>query len=56
VPSPIGAVYAMQSWDPDGAGPLPSVLVAGGSFTVGHETSVQVATHDGTVWQRLGGT
>jgi len=28
-----GTVYALTSWDPDGAGPLPQTLVAGGVFT-----------------------
>jgi hypothetical protein len=28
-----GAVEALTTWDPDGAGPLPAMLVAGGYFT-----------------------
>ncbi|HUL02026.1 MAG TPA: hypothetical protein VLV16_02215, partial [Gemmatimonadales bacterium] len=28
-----GTVYALTTWDPDGAGPLPQTLVAGGVFT-----------------------
>jgi hypothetical protein len=53
--SPRGTVEAMTSWDPDGAGPAAAVLVAGGSFAVANETTVRVATYDGSQWQRLGG-
>jgi hypothetical protein len=53
-PVPAGTVVATTTWDPDGAGPLTSRLVAGGLFAVGTETQVRVATWDGTTWTRLG--
>lgn len=55
VPSPRGQVEAMLSWDPDGAGPAVPVLVVAGWFLVADQPDVQVATYDGTQWQRLGG-
>lgn len=33
-------VYALTTWDPDGAGPLPARLVAGGNFTRMQDTTV----------------
>lgn len=53
--SPRGSIFAMTSWDPDGAGPAAPVLVVGGSFAVANEMGVRVATYDGSQWQRLGG-
>jgi len=35
-----GTVYALTTWDPDGTGPLPARLVAGGHFTRMQETIV----------------
>lgn len=32
-----GVVYASRYWDPDGAGPLPQVVVFGGNFRVFHD-------------------
>lgn len=52
--TPLGEVTATLVWDPDGAGPATSVLVAGGNFTVGTMVSVPIATYDGTQWAPLG--
>jgi Domain of unknown function (DUF5122) beta-propeller len=52
VPFVNGTVRAMKMWDPDGAGPLPSVLVVGGTFT--WAGSANVAVWNGTSWQSLG--
>ncbi len=48
-----GPVYALASWDPDGAGPLPARLVAAGDFTVGGGSAPQVASWNGSTWTRL---
>jgi hypothetical protein len=46
---------AMTVWDPDGAGPLPAMLVVGGGFSVVGDTAVsRIAAWDGTIWQPLG--
>jgi len=29
-----GPIYSMVNWDPDGPGPLPSLIISGGSFTM----------------------
>src|SRR2546423_2506355 len=34
LPGLDGTVYALAIWDPDGAGPLPPVMVLGGQFTI----------------------
>ncbi|MCB9888762.1 MAG: hypothetical protein H6836_04225 [Planctomycetes bacterium] len=47
-------VGKLQVWDPDGAGPLPDLLIAGGSFAVRSSQSVSIAGWDGTEWQLLG--
>jgi len=50
-----GWVAAFTSWDPDGAGPQPELLVAGGAFTsVDGVPANRVAAWDGTSWQPLG--
>ena len=55
VPAAEVAVYALTSWDPDGAGEQPPLLVAGGRFkTAGHEIANHIATWDGTEWAPLG--
>ncbi|MEO6596519.1 MAG: hypothetical protein ABIP94_17345 [Planctomycetota bacterium] len=54
VSMPRGNVLATTGWDPDGTGPLPSVLVAAGSFTVGNATAM-VATFDGSQWTAIAG-
>lgn len=53
VATPTGVVEATALWDPDGNGPAPTVLVAGGNFTVGG-AAANVATYDGTDWSALG--
>jgi hypothetical protein len=52
-----GPVYAVTSWDPDGAGgPQPALLVAGGQFTIaGNVFASNLAAWDGSTWQPLGG-
>ena len=48
-------VYAATTWDPDGAGPKPPVLVVGGSFTIAGKTVAnRIAFWDGAAWQPLG--
>jgi hypothetical protein len=50
-----GPVRALASFDPDGAGPLPGWLVAGGSFTsAGGGSAAGVAAWDGSAWRPLG--
>jgi hypothetical protein len=47
-------VNAMLSWDPDGAGPQPEVLVVGGRFSVAGDAAVNgVAMWDGTAWHTM---
>jgi hypothetical protein len=49
-----GPVNAMVEWDPDGAGPLPPVLVVGGQFTVAADQNVQnLAAWDGAHWSSV---
>ncbi|MFT3685530.1 MAG: GC-type dockerin domain-anchored protein [Phycisphaerales bacterium] len=36
-----GTVTALANWDPDGAGPLPSMVVVGGTFTAAGRISTQ---------------
>ncbi len=48
-----GTVNATSVFDPDGAGPLPAQLVAGGAFQVGREEHACVAAHDGQDWTVL---
>ncbi len=48
-------VQSLAVWDPDGAGPLPPRLVAGGEFrTSGGVTVNNIAMWDGALWQPLG--
>src|SRR5690349_6754761 len=51
-----GIVRAAISWDPDGAGPQPPVLVVGGFFTsVGGATAAnEIAMWDGSSWHPMG--
>ncbi|MFN0133111.1 MAG: hypothetical protein ACKVW3_11385 [Phycisphaerales bacterium] len=50
-----GHIYALVNWDPDGSGPLPPVVVVGGSFTVaGTALASNIAVWDGSVWTTLG--
>jgi hypothetical protein len=55
VPGVNGHVGAMVYWDPDGPGPMPPVLVVGGSFNVAGDSFVSnIAAWDGTTWSALG--
>jgi len=48
-------VYDATSWDPDGAGPEPELLIVGGIFTVaGQLPANRVAAWNGSAWQPLG--
>jgi hypothetical protein len=50
-----GPVRALCVFDPDGPGPLPEVLIAGGSFsTAGTTPASGIAAWDGTTWSALG--
>ncbi len=47
-PGLLGPGYATVNWDPDGAGPLPEVVVIGGSFEMAGTTPARfVAAFDG---------
>ncbi len=51
-----GDVYASIEWDPDGDGPRPPVLVAGGSFSQAGGIAVKnIAAWDGHSWIALAG-
>ncbi|MCC6678099.1 MAG: hypothetical protein IT436_13240 [Phycisphaerales bacterium] len=58
--SPLGTgvnneVFALTTYDPDGTGPTPPVLVAGGYFTAaGGVAANGIAAWDGTRWSPLG--
>lgn len=45
-----GDVEALTTWDPDGAGPLPSHLVAGGTFDAADVVGEHVVLWNGTEW------
>lgn len=48
-------VRAITSWDPDGAGPLSPLLIAGGGFTgSGTQALARVAKWDGETWSQVG--
>ena len=51
----MGPVTALTTYDGDGAGPLPPILVAGGNFTVagGNVPANYVAGWNGNVWSPL---
>ncbi len=63
VPSPngvtqgnqVGAIHAMLTWDPDGAGPLGPVLVVAGEFDhAGDVPVLNIAMWDGATWHTIG--
>ncbi|HEX6813632.1 MAG TPA: hypothetical protein VF384_18580 [Planctomycetota bacterium] len=57
LPGVAGEVFAATAWDPDGSGPAPSVLVAGGRFFVaGGVIANNIAVHDfaTNTWSALG--
>src|SRR5689334_13195025 len=52
---PNGTIHAMTTWDPDGAGPAPELLVVGGSFSaIGSTQFDRIAAWNGTSWEHLG--
>jgi hypothetical protein len=47
-------VLTLESWDPDGAGPLPPVLIAGGFFAeAGGVPAHNIASWNGSAWAPL---
>lgn len=51
-----GPVLALCTFDPDGPGPLPELLIAGGSFLMaGGGPASYIAAWDGTQWRAMGG-
>ncbi|MBL8738051.1 MAG: hypothetical protein JNL12_16580, partial [Planctomycetes bacterium] len=55
--APLGPVYAMTFWDPDGAGPLGQHIVCGGTFQVaGNALAANIAMLDpvARTWSALG--
>src|SRR5947207_7671449 len=47
-------VYSLATWDPDGAGPQPPLLIVGGSFDhAGGLAANNIAAYNGTSWQAL---
>src|SRR5689334_7161244 len=57
VPGVDGTVYALTVWDPDGPGPRPPVVVAGGYFTVaGGVVANSIAAYDPATgqWSAMG--
>lgn len=55
-PGVHGTVRATTLWDPDGPGPLPEMLVIGGSFTMVDKTPARnLAMWDGNQWSEIGG-
>ncbi|MBK9188527.1 MAG: hypothetical protein IPM33_06165 [Phycisphaerales bacterium] len=50
-----GAVRTLGTWDPDGGGPLPALLIAGGAFvTAGGASAQRIARWDGQRWEAMG--
>ncbi len=50
-----GYLYALTTWDPDGPGPEPANIVAGGTFsTAGGAPAARIARWDGMAWHPLG--
>ena len=55
LPGTTGTVYAMTTWDSDGAGPKPEWLIAGGVLSVADNALANnIVAWDGTGWQALG--
>jgi hypothetical protein len=49
------SVTSLETYDPDGTGPQPAQLVAGGSFTLaGGVAASRIARYDGLAWQPFG--
>jgi hypothetical protein len=48
-------VHATTTWDPDGPGPEPELLIVGGQFTIaGDVLANNISAWDGSAWQTLG--
>ncbi|MBN2211737.1 MAG: hypothetical protein JW709_10120 [Sedimentisphaerales bacterium] len=55
IPGVSGGVNAITTWDPDGAGPEPNLIVVGGEFKIaGNVIANNLAAWDGTSWRGLG--
>lgn len=54
IPFVHGNARATTTWDPDGAGPLPPLLVVGGRFHAGSMLDTSLAAFDGAEWTALG--
>lgn len=55
-PQLTGLALCSSAWDPDGAGPMPQVLVVGGQDLVaGDASGATLVAWDGSVWSTLGG-
>src|SRR5262245_3882160 len=55
VPGVSGTVRAITTWDPDGGGPQPELIVVGGAFTLAGNTIVKnIAAWNGSSWLPLG--
>lgn len=53
-PGVNGQVFALTTWDPDGPGSHPAVLVVGGDFTVAGDVFAEhIAYWDGIAWHPL---
>ncbi len=51
-----GRVYAAAVWDPDGPGPLPEMVVIGGSFSIAGDVRARnLAAWDGERWREVAG-
>ncbi len=54
-PGASGPVHALATWDPDGPGPSPELLIAGGEFdAIGGIGAGHTAAWDGTAWRGMG--
>lgn len=51
---PVRSAFTLAVFDPDGSGPLPSALMAGGNFDVAGSSGVKVAGYDTGYWQPAG--
>src|SRR5690349_902574 len=50
------SVYAAITWDPDGGGAAPAVVVAGGNFEHAGSTTLNfVGLWDGSAWRSMAG-
>src|SRR4051812_48654347 len=53
--STFDGITTVTTWDPDGAGPQPELLVVAGTFTrIASTPANHIATFDGTTWRALG--